>query len=444
MRRFFSLCFFFLLLSSSSLTRANSTDDAIRAWGDCNDKINEVKTFSFNDLASGKTEISSMLPPFQALAAALPATTLGPLGQMAKIVATIQAKINATAGSVNISVFSNGNLPDLMSSLNEWQQLMSLADFTTALQQYVAPTPTVPATPTPQPTATVAVTAAANAAGASASSPFPPIGGAAVPALPAPSGFPALPGAAGAAAALGAPTPTPAMGAPTPAPTLSPTPVPTAATSTSPTPVAPGDGGVIPGGWNSAPAPAAAAAAAPVPGFSSPASAPHSQVNAPVLVMVGHLNQRLWVANVHSSSVSVMDVATQRFVAQVTVGSQPQSLGLDDTDDNLVVANYGSNNVTLVDAKGDVVLKTFPVAAGPSQVLVTHAGKAYILCQDGKTIAVIDLKLRLLLKSIAMSSRPGHMDQSATGGQIFVSLPDEDSLAVIDTSYDDVVATIRE
>jgi len=131
-------------------------------------------------------------------------------------------------------------------------------------------------------------------------------------------------------------------------------------------------------------------------------------------------------------------------VAEIPVGSQPQAIGLDDGDNNVVVANFASNSVTLIDGRADSVLKTLTVPAGPMQVLVIHSGKAYVLCQDGKSLAVIDLKLKLLLKSIKLSSRPGRMDQPNSSQNIYVTLPDEDSVAVIDTGYDDVMATVKD
>jgi DNA-binding sugar fermentation-stimulating protein len=48
------------------------------------------------------------------------------------------------------------------------------------------------------------------------------------------------------------------------------------------------------------------------------------------------------------------------------------------------------------------------------------------------------------MKSCCEIGRPGRMDLPNSSQNIYVSLPDEDSVAVVDTSYDDVVATIHE
>jgi YVTN family beta-propeller protein len=142
--------------------------------------------------------------------------------------------------------------------------------------------------------------------------------------------------------------------------------------------------------------------------------------------------------------VGVYDVPTQRFTAQIPVGSNPSSLALDGGDNVLAVANAGSASVTLIDARSNAVLKTLSVGATPAQVLVTNNGIAYVACQDGHSVAIIDLSRHLLLNTLPLSSRPGRMDQPNSSGQIYVTLPDEDSLAVIDTGAQTVVSVVKE
>jgi YVTN family beta-propeller protein len=209
----------------------------------------------------------------------------------------------------------------------------------------------------------------------------------------------------------------------------------------TPVPATVADGGVLPGGWTTQSNPPPAFT--PIPG-TGPQATPRATSKSPVAIVAGHNGQRVWVANVRSNSVGVMEAASQRFSTEIAVGAQPQALALDENDSTLVVANYASSNVSLVDARKDIVIKTQAVGAGPIQILVTHNQKAYVLCQEGKTVAVIDLKLHLLLRSISLSSRPGRMDMASSNQQIYVTLPDEDSVAVVDTGFDDVAATVKE
>jgi YVTN family beta-propeller protein len=410
MRRFFGLLLFALLAAAGA--QATDADDAQNALNDCNSRINTMQSFfsvssNLGNVAGAQGQINGMAAPFANLVSSLSKLNLPQGGQFISVAGAIQIKI-ANAGKVN-TFDAAGFLracTDLQGSIGDWKNL-SQDSLVQALKQYVPPAAQVGlvnAVATAFPTAVAAVGA----------------GPGILQAIPTVTPF-------NTAGLPPMPTPTPMV-----PPALPPTPIPV------------GDGGVIPGGWKSAPPPTPPPTPIPVPGFPTALPTPNSQVNAPVALVAGHNNQRVWVANVHSNSVGVMDASTQRFVANVPVGAQPQALGLDDGDNTLVVANYGANSVSLVDARGDTVLKDIPVAAGPSQVLVTHGGKAYVMCQDGKAIAVIDLKLHLLLKNISLSSRPGRMDQPNSGTQIYVSLPDEDAVAVIDSGYDEVVSTVKE
>jgi YVTN family beta-propeller protein len=198
-------------------------------------------------------------------------------------------------------------------------------------------------------------------------------------------------------------------------------------------------GGILPGG------PPSNIQPTPVPaGMPTPVPTPRATLKLPVPVAAGHNGQTVWVGNVQGASVGVFDASAKRFIATIPVGALPASLALDGGDNTLVVANSGANTVSIIDARAGTVTKTLNVGAKPLQVLVLKNNHAYVLCQDGHRVDVVDLKLNLLVKSITLSSRPGSMDLPNSGQDIYVSLPDEDSLAVIDTGIDDVVATVAE
>lgn len=223
-------------------------------------------------------------------------------------------------------------------------------------------------------------------------------------------------------------------------PTATPVPLPTLVPTPTPVELPPLGGGVIPGD----PVPPVAPPPPPVAGQPTPAPTPQGARRLPLPVAVGRNNQKLWVGNVQAGTVGVMDASTRRFTAQIPVGASPVSLALDSGDQRLVVANQGSNSVTLIDARTDAVLKTIGVGAKPVQVLVGQGHTAYVACQDARRVDVLDLQRQLLVKSIALGSRPGHMDFPNSRQQLYVSLPDEDSVAVIDTGIDEVVATVAQ
>ena len=384
---------------------ASPEQDAMKALDDANAQVRALSVFkspSVSSIDSAKGELNALVPFFERVKATLAGLNVTSSTQLLSLGADVEAKVS-TAGkltTIDIGVFAD-LCRGIQGDLDQWQSLQGVVY--SALQQHVD---------------AAGIAQLNQATGAKIPTPIPGL----------------------AAGANNTPTPVPAY---TPSyPTAVPTLPPIVQAAPTPTPIgAIGGGDVIPGGWTPPPPTAFVTA---VPGAPTPIHTPIAQLRAPLPIVTGHNGQRVWVANVRANTVAVMDAHAQRFVAEIPVGTQPQALGLDDGDNTLVVANFASNNVSLVDGRTDKVLKTLNVGAGPLQVLVTHSGKAYVLCQDGKSLAVIDLNLKLVTKSIHFNSRPGRMDQPNSSQDIYVSLPDEDSVAVVDTGYDDVVATITE
>ncbi len=406
MRRLVALAAIAVLVGISALAGAASEEAALKALDAANVQVqalSAIKSPTLQNFQSAQGELSALGPFFARVGDALAGLNLGPSAQLLEVGASVQAKVSdaGKVSTVDLSVFID-RCRGLQGDLERWQSLVP--DVRKALQQRLD-----------------ANTQALIANQVAQTFPTP------------------IPGTAS-APGVGRPQPTPTF-APV-APVVMPSPTPMVPAASAPTMVPVPAGGVIPGGWTSQ-APPSVPTFTPVPGVPTYQPTP-VPIRVPVNLVVGSNNQRVWVANVRGNSVGVMDATTQRFVADIPVGTQPQAMALDEGDNNLVVANYGSSSVTIVDARNDTVLKTVGVGAGPSQVLIVHGHKAYVMCQDSRSIAVIDLSLRLLLKSITLTSRPGRMEEPSSNRQVYVTLPDEDSVAVIDPGYDDVVATIRE
>ena len=399
------MLFLAAVLALPALARASADTDLAKFLDDANLKVSglsAIKSPSATNIDSVKGELNSLPPFFATVAQRLAGLNITGATQLVEAGAAISLKVNNAGqiSTVDISTLIT-TCSGLSGDLVNWGNL--LAQVRQALQGRID--------------------AAAVEQGRQQVNQLLPT---------------VIPGAAIGPISLPTPTPQPFTG-PTPMPAITPL-VPPA---TAPTPLPPVDGGLIPGGYV-APTPTPRPAGGDDDKRPTAVPTPVGVRKAPVPVAAGHNGQRVWVANVSSGSVSVMDAHTQRFTALVPVGSQPSSLALDDGDNTLVVANSGSSNVTLVDARKDTVIKTLNVGAHPVQVLVTHGGRAYVACQEGRSIAVIDLKLQLLVKNIALSSRPGRMDTPNGNDKIYITLPDEDSVAVLDTSFDDVTSTIAE
>jgi YVTN family beta-propeller protein len=396
MKRTFRWALALLVLAVPFVLRASAETDAMNALDAANAKVlglSAIKSPSASNIDAVQGELKDLAPFFNTVASRLQGIPVDGSTRLLELGGDISAKIN-TAGqtsTVNIGLLIQ-SVQGLAIDLSAWQA--ALPDVRRALQQRIDE----------QTQALIR-----NEVNKTFPSPTP------IPQGPAPTAT--------------------AVVWPTPVATLPPL----AATAT-PVTLPPVDGGgVLPG-----PPPTPIPQPTAMPGVPTPVPTPRAVLKLPVPVAAGHNDQTVWTGNVQAGTVSVFDTSAKRFIAVIPVGSAPASLALDDSDNTLVVANSGSNNVSLIDARAGTVTKTIGVGAKPLQVLVTHGNKAYVLCQDGQRIDVIDLKRNLLVKSISLGSRPGHMDFPNSEQNIYVTLPDVDSLAVIDTGIDDVVATVAE
>ena len=67
--------------------------------------------------------------------------------------------------------------------------------------------------------------------------------------------------------------------------------------------------------------------------------------------MLSSDEKMLYVSNTQDDSVSVLNIATQNTIATINVGSTPEGISIDNANHRLYVANWGSNNVSVIDTK---------------------------------------------------------------------------------------------
>ncbi|HEX2167777.1 MAG TPA: cytochrome D1 domain-containing protein, partial [Longimicrobiales bacterium] len=81
---------------------------------------------------------------------------------------------------------------------------------------------------------------------------------------------------------------------------------------------------------------------------------------------------RVYVANGHANSISVVDPRAQREIAVVPVGRRPWGVDISRDGKFIYTANGGSNDVSVIDAATLTVIGTIPVGERPWGVALTH------------------------------------------------------------------------
>ena len=159
----------------------------------------------------------------------------------------------------------------------------------------------------------------------------------------------------------------------------------------------------------------------------------------------------------NSDRIEVLDLATNTSLGTISVGAgmSPRQMAFVNDSLGLVTALY-DNSVLLLNLGTYSVEGRIPVGANPEGLVVT-SGKAYVANSgfgSGRTLSIIDLGSRLVIKTVTVGDNPSAVALSG-GGEIYVLCggfyndfadPNDDTpatLAVLSPVTDSVVDTIR-
>ncbi|MHA5054052.1 protein kinase domain-containing protein [Streptomyces sp. SD15] len=149
--------------------------------------------------------------------------------------------------------------------------------------------------------------------------------------------------------------------------------------------------------------------------------------------------RRAYVANFASSSVSVIDVATDRTVGSpVSVGSRPEGVAVSPDGRLVYVTNSNAGSVSVIDAtRNRTVGSPIPVGDSPQGVAVSRNGRVYVANASSSSVSVIDTATNRTVGSpIPVDPFPAGVAVSPDGRRVYVTSLDSDSgsVSVIDTA----------
>ncbi len=173
--------------------------------------------------------------------------------------------------------------------------------------------------------------------------------------------------------------------------------------------------------------------------------------------------QKLYVLSSAGDAVSVIDVATDRIVSSIRVGSHPHGIAAPASQDVLWVTAEEDNQLVLVDLRKEEVLARYPVGGRPNEIDVTPDGRyVYVpALRDGR-FEVFDTIERKIVASIATDGFPHNTVVSPDGRWVYLAPMDRggvetdperiralglpmsfnEKIYVVDASTREVVATV--
>ncbi|WP_329369715.1 serine/threonine-protein kinase [Streptomyces sp. NBC_01483] len=167
--------------------------------------------------------------------------------------------------------------------------------------------------------------------------------------------------------------------------------------------------------------------------------------DSPEGVTVSQKGDRAYVANKSSSSVSVIDTATNRTVGNpIPVDRSPKGIAASPNGDRVYVTSLGSGSVSVIDTATNKVDRTIRVGRGPQGVAVSPIeNRVYVTNFGSGSVSVIDTATnRTVGNPIPVGRGPQGIAASPNGDRVYVANFVSGSVSVIDTATNKVDRTI--
>jgi DNA-binding beta-propeller fold protein YncE len=142
--------------------------------------------------------------------------------------------------------------------------------------------------------------------------------------------------------------------------------------------------------------------------------------------------QRLFVAELGNDTVGVVDLAAGKLVRRLTGLKEPQGVGYEPTSDTVYVANARDGSVNLFHGMDLAAAETIPLGADADNIRIDAKASRVIVGYGRGALAVIDPATRRKIGDIRLRQHPEGFQIDPDTDRIFVNLPGEHSIAVVD------------
>lgn len=121
--------------------------------------------------------------------------------------------------------------------------------------------------------------------------------------------------------------------------------------------------------------------------------------------------KQLWTASRSAGTLAVIDTATDQVIKTLTIGTKMANRVKFTLDGKRVlVSDPPVNEVLVIDAATTEIVKRIPTAAGPSGIVIAPDGKrAFIACADARKVQILDLESWSVTGSVDVGNTPDGM-----------------------------------
>ncbi|WP_170299090.1 putative Ig domain-containing protein [Larkinella terrae] len=160
---------------------------------------------------------------------------------------------------------------------------------------------------------------------------------------------------------------------------------------------------------------------------------------------------RIYVANFLSNNVTVIDAITQTVLTTIEGVDSPTGLNVTPDGTQVYVANFNTSTVSVIDVATNKVTATIPVEGEPNGgVVMSPDGKrVYFALQNlgnpayPYSVAVIDVATQTSIATIPVNGGAGAICITPDGTRLYTSTISTDKVTVINTATNTVLTTIE-
>jgi YVTN family beta-propeller protein len=167
----------------------------------------------------------------------------------------------------------------------------------------------------------------------------------------------------------------------------------------------------------------------------------------PTAVVVDARTRRVFVANMRSNTVSMLDAASGTVLATITVAPHPSALAVATTVGRIFavsdrVTPDGAGRVSVLDATSGRQLRTVAVGRGPHTLAVhEHTGRVFVTNQVDASVSLLDARSGRLLRTVAVGQGPHALAVHKRAARVFVTNAGDGSVSVLDARTGHVLRT---
>ncbi|WP_246278258.1 YncE family protein [Phytohabitans rumicis] len=152
--------------------------------------------------------------------------------------------------------------------------------------------------------------------------------------------------------------------------------------------------------------------------------------------------ERIYVANFSSNDVSIVDVRVAAETSRVKVGKQPWALAC--SGDRLYVANAHTDTMSVVDTDAQRVLDTVRTGRRPTSLVASPSGDCVYVCNNADaTVSAIDARTLGTVATIEVGRNPVDMALDPSGTRLYVANRRSQSITVVDTTALEAIQTVQ-